>query len=251
MLAAVEAWVKRDYDGEMKLWESWLDGIATNVKRIPGITTRIEPPEGLSNKTPILRIEWDGAQLGITGDDVRAHLLDTEPRIVLGSAHGKRPDQMASGVSITPYMLMPGDDKIVSDRLHQVLSKPPKLEQVSLPPQGEPVSVGGQWQLEMMFDRGSATHTLIFEQKGGDLVGSHNGEFVTGDLQGKVYASQVRFRSSQRIEGQILSYEFTGTVDGDKMGGDVALGEYGNARWTAQRHQYHTPGGVVRPVKRS
>ena len=251
MLAAVEAWVKRDYDGEMKLWESWLDGIATNMKRIPGVTTRIEPPEGLSNKTPILRIEWDGTQLGITGEDVRVHLLDTEPRIVLGSAHGKRPDQMASGVSITPYMLMPGDDKIVSDRLHQVLSKPPKLEPMSLPPQGQPVSVGGQWQLEITFDRGSATHTLIFEQNGGDLVGSHNGEFVIGDLQGKVYTSQVRFRSSQRIEGQILSYEFTGTVDGDKMGGDVSLGEYGSARWTAQRHQYHTPGGVVRPVKRS
>ena len=251
MLAAVEAWMKRDYDGEMKLWESWLDGIATNLKRIPGVTTRIEPPEGLSNKTPILRIEWDGAQLGITGEDVRAHLLDTEPRVVLGSSHGRRPDQMASGVSITPYMLMPGDDKIVSDRLHQVLSKPPKLEPIPQPPQGEPALVGGQWLLEMQFDRGTATHTLIFEQAGGDLVGTHNGEFVTGDLLGKLHANQIKFHSTQRIEGQILSYEFSGTVDGDKMGGDVGLGEYGTARWTAHRHQYHTPGGVVRPVKRS
>ena len=251
MLAAVDAWTKRDYDGEMKLWESWLDDISANLKKIPGVTTRIEPPEGLSNKTPILRIEWDGAQLGITGEDVRAHLLDTEPRVVLGSAHGRRPDQMASGVSITPYMLMPGDDKIVSDRLHLVLSKPPKLDPIPELPQGDPVSVDGQWQLEMHFDRGSATHTLIFEQHGADLLGTHNGEFVTGDLQGKMHSNQIKFRSSQRIEGQILSYEFSGAVDGDKMGGDVALGEYGSARWTAQRHQYHTPGGVVRPVKRS
>ena len=36
MLAAVEAWTKRDYDGEMKLWESWLDGIAGNLKKISG-----------------------------------------------------------------------------------------------------------------------------------------------------------------------------------------------------------------------
>jgi D-glucosaminate-6-phosphate ammonia-lyase len=251
MLAAVEAWTKRDYDGEMKLWESWLDGIATNLKRIPGVTTRIEPPAGLSNKTPILRIEWDGAQLGVTGEDVRAHLLDTEPRIVLGSAHGRRPDQMASGVSVTPYMLMPGDDRIVSDRLHMALSKPPKLEPIPEPPQGEPAAVGGQWQVEMMFDRGSAMHTVILEQTGSDLVGTHHGEFVAGDLQGKLHANQIKFRSSQRIEGQLLSYEFSGTVDGDKMGGDVGLGEYGAAHWTAQRHQYHTPGGVVRPVKRS
>ena len=158
---------------------------------------------------------------------------------------------MASGVSITPYMLMPGDDKIVSDRLHQVLSKPPKLEPIPQPPQGKPALVGGQWLLEMEFDRGTATHTLIFEQAGGDLVGTHNGEFVTGDLLGKLHANQIKFHSTQRIEGQILSYEFSGTVDGDKMGGDVSLGEYGTARWTAHRHQYHTPGGVVRPVKRS
>jgi D-glucosaminate-6-phosphate ammonia-lyase len=251
MLAAVEAWTKRDYDGEMKLWESWLDGIATNLKKISGVTTQIEPPEGLSNRTPILRIAWDGAQLGITGEDVRAHLLDTEPRIVLGSAHGKRPDQMASGVSITPYMLMPGDDKIVSDRLHQVLSKPPHLDPLPEVPQGDPVSVAGQWQLEMQFDRGNATHNLIFEQSGADLVGTHYGEYGSGDLQGKMHATQIAFRSSQRIGGQILNYEFSGAVDGDKMGGDVSLGEYGAARWTAQRHQYHVPGGVVRPVKRS
>jgi L-seryl-tRNA(Ser) seleniumtransferase len=235
----------------MKLWESWLDSIASNLKKIDGVSTRIEPPEGLSNKTPILRIEWDGAKLGITGEDVRAHLLDTEPRIVLGSAHGRRPDQLASGVSITPYMLMPGDDKIVADRLHQALTKPPRLEPLPETPTGDPAAVGGLWQLAMQFDRGSADHTLIFEQSGSDLVGAHNGEYGTGDLQGKLHANQIKFRSSQRIEGQILSYEFSGIVDGDKMGGDVGLGEYGSARWTAQRHQYHVPGGVVRPVKRS
>ncbi len=251
MLAAVEAWTKRDYDGEMKLWQSWLDGIAANLQKISGVTTRIEPPEGLSNRTPILRIEWDGAQLGITGEDVRDHLLETEPRVVLGSAHGRRPDQMASGVSITPYMLMPGDDQIVTERLHQVLTKPPHLKPIPVSPQGDAVSVAGQWQMEIDFDRGSATHSLLFEQTGADLIGTHFGEFVTGDLAGKMAANQIAFRSSQRIEGQILNYQFTGTVDGDKMGGNVGLGEYGQARWTAQRHQYHAPGGIVRPVKRS
>jgi L-seryl-tRNA(Ser) seleniumtransferase len=251
MLAAVEAWTKRDYDGEMKLWESWLDDIASSVKRVSGVTTRIEPPEGLSNKTPILRIEWDGAALGITGEEVRSHLLETEPRIVLGSAHGARPDQMASLVSITPYMLMPGDDKIVADRLHQVLSKPPRVSEPIAPPQGNPVSVAGQWQIELQFNRGAAIHTLVLEQYGADLLGTHNGEFVSGDLRGKVQSNRVKFHSSQKIEGQRLSYEFSGIVDGDKMNGEVGLGEYGSARWSAERHQYQNPGGVVRPVKRS
>jgi L-seryl-tRNA(Ser) seleniumtransferase len=64
-------------------------------------------------------------------------------------------------------------------------------------------------------------------------------------------SNQVEFRSSQRIQGQRLNYAFTGTVDGDKMSGDVNLGEYGSARWTAERHHYKTPGGIVRPVKKA
>ena len=102
MLAAVEMWKKRDHDAEWKQWQGWLDEIATSVKRVNGVTTEVDGPEGLSNRSPRLVIQWDGAQLGITGQEVAKTLLDTEPRIVLGSGSGSRPDHMASTVSITP-----------------------------------------------------------------------------------------------------------------------------------------------------
>jgi seryl-tRNA(Sec) selenium transferase len=248
MLAATQMWTKRDHDAEWKQWQGWLEHISTSVKKINGVNTRVHDPEGLSNRTPSLRIEWDANQLGITGQEAAKLLLDTEPRIVLGGASGARPGNMASSISITPYMMIPGDEKIVAERLYAVLSKPPKFENPPVP-QGETAAVAGQWQAEITFLRGSATHTLILEQQGATLVGTHRGEYVSGDLSGSVAANQVHFRSSQKIEGQRLSYEFTGTVDGDKMAGSVNLGEYGDARWTAQRHQYRTPGGVVRPVK--
>jgi L-seryl-tRNA(Ser) seleniumtransferase len=250
MLAAVEMWKKRDYESETRQWQNWLDQISTSVKRVDGVTTRIDPPEGLSNKTPVLRIEWDGDRLGIVGQEVSKVLLDTEPRIVLGGSKGSRPDDMASSVSITPYMMMPGDCKVVADRLYAVLSKPPKFQNPTRP-EGEPISVAGQWEAKLEFDRGSAIHTLIFEQDGGKLVGTHHGEYVSGDLSGSVVANQVHFRSSQKIQGTRLFFEFSGTVERDKMAGDVNLGEYGAARWTAQRHEYQRPGGVVRPVKRA
>jgi len=250
MLAAVEMWKKRDYEAETRQWQNWLDQISTTVKRVDGVTTRVEPPEGLSNKTPVLRIEWDGERLGITGQEVSKVLLDTEPRVVLGGSRGSRPDDMASSISITPYMMMPGDYKVVADRLYAVLSKPPKFENPPRP-QGETVSVGGQWEARLEFDRGSAIHTLIFEQSGEKLVGTHRGEYVSGDLSGNVAANQVHFRSSQKIQGTRLFFEFSGTVEGDKMAGDVNLGEYGGARWTAQRHEYQRPGGGIRPVKRA
>jgi L-seryl-tRNA(Ser) seleniumtransferase len=155
---------------------------------------------------------------------------------------------MASSVSITPYMMMPGDSKVVAQRLYEVLSKPPRFETVPLP-EGEPAVVDGQWEVTMIYGRGSAAHTVIFEQKGASLAGTHHGEYVSGDLRGSVAANLIRFRSSQKIQGTRLSFDFTGTVEGDKMAGNVNLGEYGEARWTAERHEYKEPKGVVRPVK--
>ncbi len=250
MLAAVETWKKRDYDAEMRLWQDWLDQISATVKKVNGVTTRVEPPEGLSNKTPVLKVEWEGDRLGITGQEVSRVLLDTEPRIVLGGASGTRPDKMASSVSITPYMMMPGDHQVVAERLYVVLSKPPKF-QTAPRPQGQPVSIAGQWQAEMQYDRGTATHRLVFEQDGANLVGTHYGEYVSGDLSGSVAGNQVSFRSSQKIQGTRLFFAFSGTVEGEKMSGNVNLGEYGEARWSAERHQYQRPGGVVKPVKRA
>ena len=59
MLAAVEAWVKRDHDGEWKTWLSWLDTIAKRVSTIDGVKTAVREPTGLSNKSPSLVITWD------------------------------------------------------------------------------------------------------------------------------------------------------------------------------------------------
>ena len=238
MLAAVEMWVKRDHDAEWKLWESWLGTISDSVKRIDGVTTRVnQPREGLSNRTPSLSMQWDGAKLGITGSEVAKLVLDTEPRIVLASGNGTRPNAMASSVSVVPYMLIAGDEKVIADRLYQVLSKPPKFEETAAPA-GEMASVAGQWEARLEFDRGSAVHTLFLEQQGARLTGTHRGEYSTGDITGTVAAKTVRFRGSHRIEGQSISYDFSGTVDGDKMAGAINLGEYGDARWSAQRHQY-------------
>ena len=234
MLAAAEMWKKRDHEAEWRQWNRWLDEISQSVKRVKGVSTSVQQPEGLSNHTPVLKIEWDGTQLGITGQEVSKILLETEPRIVLGGATGERPDKMQSSVSVTPYMLMPGDAKVVAERLYAVLSRPPRFETPAVP-QGEPVQVAGEWQVTLEFLRGSAVHTLILEQDGQQLTGTHRGEFVSGEVTGKVTANQVRIKGSQRIEGQHLVYEFKGTVQGNHMAGDVNLGEYGQARFVAEK----------------
>jgi L-seryl-tRNA(Ser) seleniumtransferase len=236
MLAAVEMWVKRDHKAEWKQWEDWLDHIATAVKKVEGVTTNVrQPGKDLSNRTPSLQVSWDSAKLGITGTEVSKLLLDNDPRIVLAGAN-------PGGVSIVPYQMSPGDEKVVAQRLHGILSKPPKSAPAPAPPEGTPGNIAGQWQLKIDFMRGSVNHTLMLEQDGGRLMGTHLGEFASGDLNGTVAADTVRFQSAYPTEGSRVSYQFTGKLEGGKMSGTVALGEYGEAKWTAERHQYRAGG---------
>jgi L-seryl-tRNA(Ser) seleniumtransferase len=136
----------------------------------------------------------------------------------------------------------------VADRLHAILSNPPRIANppVSAAP---PAGLAGQWDVEISFSLGTAKHSLSIEQEGKRLVGTHRGETLAGDLTGSVNGNDVRFRSSHKIEGTRLGYNFTGSLKGDTLEGTVEMGEYGEAKWKAVRHTYRTPGGIVRPVK--
>jgi D-glucosaminate-6-phosphate ammonia-lyase len=231
MLAAVEMWVKRDHKAEWAQWQSWLDTIAAGVKRVDGVTTRMtDGSEGLSNRSPQLNIQWDPAKVGITGQDVGKILLDSEPRIVVARAANNM-------VAIVPYQMAAGEEKIVAERLYGVLSKPPRVE-APAPPGGPAANVAGQWDVKLEFTYGSAAHSVALEQEGERLVGTHHAEFAVGDLSGTVTGNKVSFRSSIPTEGTRVSFLFTGTVHEGKMSGTVALAEYGEARWTAERHHY-------------
>jgi uncharacterized pyridoxal phosphate-dependent enzyme len=235
MLAAVEMWSKRDHKAEWRQWESWLEHIAGSVERVDGVTTRMtQGPQGLSNRSPELLIQWDGAKLGVTGQEVSEILLDTEPRIALARATGNRPATMNSSVGIVPYQMSPGDEQLVASRLYEVLSKPPRVTDTASP-EGPPASVAGRWNLRLEFVYGSAEHSVTLEQNGGSLTGTYRGEFATGNLNGTVAGNRVAFRSSLPTEGTRVSFQFTGALENGNMSGRASLDEYGEALWTAHR----------------
>ena len=82
---------------------------------------------------------------------------------------------------------------------------------------------------------GSSSHKLTLEQAGTALTGTHFGETLSGAVRGSVHGDDARFRSSHRIQGTSIGYDFRGKVSGDTMSGTVAMGEYGEAKWTATR----------------
>jgi len=233
MLMAVEMWATRDHDAEWKQWSAWLDHIARRVSTVDGVTTTVVQPEGLSNRTPSLQVQWDRQRLGVSGELVADMLLEADPRIALFPARGDTPAQ--TGVSITPYMLAAGEEKIVADALRAVLANPPRKDPVTQPA-APAADLTGPWDIRIEYAAGASTHALFLRQRGNALDGSHRGDFITRDVAGTIEGDRLRIRSTYPEEhGDALSFTFSGTVTGDTMSGALDMGEYRTAAWTGTR----------------
>jgi seryl-tRNA(Sec) selenium transferase len=228
MLAAVEMWVKREHKAEYQSWEDWMHHIAGVVSKTDGVKAVVREPEGLSNHTPSLNISWDPAKLGITGDQVAKELFTTEPRIAIGSNE--------HGLSIIGYMMFAGEEKIVADRISQILSRPRPQMPGQKAPSGD---LTGRWDVKIDFYAGSAEHHFYVKQQENKLVGTHQGDFVARDFHGTISGNEVLIASAVgESHGASLSYRFAGKLDGDKMSGTLDMGEYLGAKWTATRHSF-------------
>jgi seryl-tRNA(Sec) selenium transferase len=233
MLAAVEAWVKRDHDAEWKRWTGWLEEIAAKVKTVPGVTTEIVQPEGLSNRTPNLRVRWRRDAIPVGGDVVSRTLFEGQPRIAMPGGGGGG-DPATTGVSVNPYMMHLGDAPIVAEALRAVLAQPPTA--AARPPAPPAADVSGGWDVQIKYAASTSTHRLQLRQREGDIEGAHKGDFLTRDLTGSIDGSTVRLRSAISEEGgDAITCSFEGTVAGDQMSGTLDMGEYLGATWTATR----------------
>ena len=117
LLAAVEQWIKRDHKAEWKEWERRLEVITEAVQDFDSVTTSIRQ-SARSNVAPVLQINWDVERVGSSGTEVASQLSAGEPRIELNGN--------ANGISIMPYMMEEGEDKIVAARLGEVLNSSQK-----------------------------------------------------------------------------------------------------------------------------
>jgi L-seryl-tRNA(Ser) seleniumtransferase len=137
--------------------------------------------------------------------------------------------------SVTPYMMDAGEERIVADRLHALLSKPPSRSATAQPTVSA-VDLSGQWSVRIQFAAAASTHTLHLTQRGNDLGGFHQGEFMTREVAGTIDGDSVRIRSAYGEQhGDSVNLTFSGKVAGDEMSGMLDMGEYLGATWTATR----------------
>jgi hypothetical protein len=67
------------------------------------------------------------------------------------------------------------------------------------------------------------------------LSGEQKGELFNATFHGQVDADHVMLNSVMRPNGYYVKYTFTGVVSGNSFSGDVNLGEYGDATFTATK----------------
>ena len=252
MVAAVEAWVARDHAAEWKKWLGWLDTISKRVSTIEGVKATVREPTALSNHSPVLSVSWDPAKFHVTGEEVAEEFARTKPRIAMGAGGGGEGRRAAAtpeptsttSLSITAFMMQPGDDKVVADRIYNALSQKRSPAPKVAPPS---TNLTGRWDVTVEFFSSKSQHTLFIEQNGNHIQGSHKGDFSVRELYGMIEGDQVRLRSSsaERGSGDSVQFTFSGNVSGDTFSGPIYMGEYLNAKYTAKRHAYPNATGAI------
>ena len=235
MVAAVEDWLERDHEGEWKRWLSWLEVISKKVTQINGISTKVIEPVNLNNKYPVLHIIWDPEKFYVTGYEIAEEVGRNKPRIALGNRD--EPDGTSS-IQITPGHMQAGEEKIVADRLFEVLSKKrsPKPEMKT-----PATNLSGRWDVEVHYALSTSQHSFTIEQDGNWIQGTHKGDMDTKNMVGTIDGDEVKIKSTIPIVGNIIIYLFSGKVSGDTISGDIHMGEYLTAKFTAKRNKTKLP----------
>ena len=142
--------------------------------------------------------------------------------------------------------MQPGNDKAVGDRLYEILSrKNPKPKEMSAPV----ASLEGRWDVDIEFYSSKSKHAFFIEQDGNWLKGSHKGEFSLRDMYGIIDGDQIKLSSSERLVADNVPFVFYGKASADKMEGQIYMGEYIAAKFTAIRHDQQQNKRPIRVPK--
>jgi len=141
---------------------------------------------------------------------------------------------MASHITLMPYMMDAGDEKVLADALLKIFSNPGHYENPPVP-SGAPASVAGTWSVGIRYSCGLGEQHFTLTQDGGNVTGDHKGEIYSAKLKGTVQGDMIKLQSAMPVGGNSIRWSFTGTVRGTSMSGTVDMGEYGPATWSAVR----------------
>ena len=127
MVAAVDWFVNQSEETMQSEFRQRAELIAGLVKEIPSLESRIVVPP-VANQVPHLLLRYDQQRVKISPREVKEQLRNGTPSIELNPATGSTRGSAGlptdgNTIVVGVWMLEPGEDKIVAERLREVLSK--------------------------------------------------------------------------------------------------------------------------------
>ncbi|MGH9437651.1 MAG: aminotransferase class V-fold PLP-dependent enzyme [Terriglobia bacterium] len=118
MVKALEIFLQSDQKALLKEYWSRLDTVAHEVNKVPGVSTAYRwNPNQIANHTVGMEIFWDPRRVSLTSKQASELLKNGKPSIIMEG--GGRFSSNSLGLSA--WMLKPGEDKIIADRLTKIL----------------------------------------------------------------------------------------------------------------------------------
>jgi L-seryl-tRNA(Ser) seleniumtransferase len=112
MLAAVERYVKVDHKAEWDSWKAQIEYMKGVLDKIPGVETGYLPG-WVTNHVPRMWVKWDEKAWNFSREDCFKALQTGDPAVV--------PLRTPLGVTLVPWMMAPGQERILARRMKEVL----------------------------------------------------------------------------------------------------------------------------------
>jgi len=111
LMAALELYVRRDHEADMRRWFSEGRTIVDAVIEIPGVTATIEQDDWL-RPVPEVSIAFTSEWGGRSAEAIVNALAEGDPPIIIEAS--RRDDE---DIFINPHGLMPGEAELIAERL--------------------------------------------------------------------------------------------------------------------------------------
>jgi hypothetical protein len=99
------------------------------------------------------------------------------------------------------------------------------------------MSADGKWEISMNTPMGAQSGTLDLKEEGSTVTGTMSAAAAPGPIEitdGTADGSNLTWKAAL-TQPMPISLEFTATVDGDKISGNVKLGAFGDATFEGTR----------------
>ena len=120
MVKALECYLAEDHEALNKEWQGRLQRISGKVTTLSGVSTAFFVPD-IANHVPHMEIKWDRDRIKISAEDAVQTLRQGKPSIVLATAEKHAFGDKKDSLTIASFMLQPGEDAIIADKLYDLL----------------------------------------------------------------------------------------------------------------------------------